>query len=524
MTSFYGEYREKNIISDEEGNRISRETVDKWIFRLFLVLIGFMPLIVLGHVEEVVSPLVSDTPLLNSGIKGDLFTHYKSVVTITITVMTSLLLLAKIFFMGGTIRKTILNYFIGGMTLIIVVSTILSPTITIAANGLYNRSDGAFTWICYMALLFIAINVQYPKKAVHYIIYSLYPFILINFFITTMNFSGNDLLNYNITRAIISLFLPEGTNISGGSILLGTLNHFNYMSGTFIIMSMICIVWVLIDTNKIRKIINFIIALIAMATMLMAMSASGFVTFICITPLLIWIAIKSCKKVTSFIYLALFYCITAIIIHILASINPEAWDESIGFFGLEGLYSMEQPESVSYNGNDYGLDLLGSTVHASDGEFTLPVLPESAWSAGTGRVYIWEETLKLVQERPLFGYGLDSLVYHFPHNNLEARGNLAMVTIVDKPHSLYVGTLFGTGILGLVGFLGIVILTAWVAVREIFKFNTEKILLLPLCIAWIAFLIQSFINDSLPGTTGMMFTIIGIVMGILYSKEEVTSK
>ena len=56
--------------------------------------------------------------------------------------------------------------------------------------------------------------------------------------------------------------------------------------------------------------------------------------------------------------------------------------------------------------------------------FTLPELPESGWGPGTGRIYIWEKTLKLVKERPLFGYGLDTLMYNFPHDNIEARANL----------------------------------------------------------------------------------------------------
>lgn len=77
MTSFYGEDRQKNILVDEEENRVSRANIDKWIFRLLLILIGFMPIIVLAHVREVISPQVSNISLLFSGAKGDIFTYYK---------------------------------------------------------------------------------------------------------------------------------------------------------------------------------------------------------------------------------------------------------------------------------------------------------------------------------------------------------------------------------------------------------------------------------------------------------------
>lgn len=97
MTSFYGEERQVNVLVDEEENRISREYIDKWIFRLLLLLIGFMPLIVLAEVREVISPVVTNIGSLTSGAKGDIFTYYKSLIVLIITIITGLLLLIKIF-------------------------------------------------------------------------------------------------------------------------------------------------------------------------------------------------------------------------------------------------------------------------------------------------------------------------------------------------------------------------------------------------------------------------------------------
>lgn len=521
MTSFYGEYRKKDIISDEEDNRISRANVDKWIFRLFLVLIGFMPMIVMASVENVISPLISSKQILTSGAKGDLFTSYKSLIILVLTIIIVFLFLMKIFLMNGRIRKTNLNYFLGLFVVGIILSTLLSPNITTAINGLYNRSDGAVTWLCYIALFFIAINIEYPKKAIEYILYSLYPFILINFLLIMLNFIGKDALNYEVVSSLISLFLPEGANISEGSVILGTLNHYNYMSGTFAIISAMYLTWAFIDKIKIRGFANFAISLVAMATMLMAASASGFVTIVCMTPFIVWIAIKTINKKVSFIYFICFYLITAAMIHILSLKNPEVWDESVGFFAYQGLYSQEQSiQSTNTNNNSSLVSLLSPTVYANDKVFELPQLPESAWSAGTGRIYIWIETLKLVMERPILGYGLDTLMYYFPHDNLEARGNLTTVTVVDKPHSLYVGIIYGTGILGFIGFILFAILTAWFAVKSIINYNKTKGLYVTLCIAWIAFLIQSFINDSLPATTCIMFILAGVMISYIFNQKE----
>lgn len=97
MASFYEELNKSEIINDENENAQSRANIDKWIFRLFLILIAVMPIIVMANVEEVVSPLISNIDVITSGVKGDLFTHYKSIFILVITLIASGMLLLKIF-------------------------------------------------------------------------------------------------------------------------------------------------------------------------------------------------------------------------------------------------------------------------------------------------------------------------------------------------------------------------------------------------------------------------------------------
>lgn len=139
--------------------------------------------------------------------------------------------------MNGIIRKTKLNYLLAIFAIAIVISTIASPNISITLAGQYNRSDGAISWLCYIALMFIAMNINYPKNAVNKVLYSLYPFIFINFFIITMNFTGNDLMQKEWIQKIVTVLLPEGASIAEDSQLVGTLNQWNYMSGMFAIMT-----------------------------------------------------------------------------------------------------------------------------------------------------------------------------------------------------------------------------------------------------------------------------------------------
>lgn len=516
MSTYFG-----GVVSDEEEDIQSRKSIDKWIFRLLMGLIGVMPLIILASMEEVVSPLISSINTLQSGMKGELFTHFKSLFLLIITIVVSIMLLVKLFFMNGTIRKSPINYLLGIFGIAIIVSTIMSPNITIALNGQYNRSDGAITWLCYLTLMFVVMNIDFPKYFVHSIMYTMMPFVFINLYIITMNFYGNDLLRKEWVQRIVTSTLPEGSALTEGSVLLGTLNQWNYMSGMFGILTILYLTAAIIIEKGKAKYIYLIMSLLTMAILLMAMSASGFFTLICLIPFIIWFVIKSNKKVVTTI-LFLIFCIMSVgEIHILSQQDPKVWNESIGFF-----YKGENPYAETINNevsslqnnskSDSGFFI--SNAYASDQPLVLPVLPEAAWTAGTGRIYIWKETLELVADRPLFGYGLDSLLYHFPHYNLEAQANLNEFTIVDKPHNIYMGVLYGTGFLGFIAFLGIVLFSLKGALLTIIRPNSIAVL----AMAWLAFLIQALFNDTTPAIMAIVFILAGIIVN--YRGEETIVK
>ncbi|MFY0518391.1 O-antigen ligase family protein [Lysinibacillus sp. UGB7] len=518
MSKFY----EKVAYRDVEEDVRSQKSMDKWVFRLLLLIIGFMPLIVMASVMDVQTPLITNVDALTGGVKGDLFTHYKALVLLVISILAGLLFMTKILFMNGEIRKTKLNYAIGAFAVVIVLSTIFSPNISIALHGQYNRADGAISWLCYLALFFIAMNIEYPKNVSNYIVYSLYPFIIINFFIITVNFYGKDLLQNVWIQKFVSAFLPDGAKISEGSQLIGTLNQWNYMSGMFGIITLLFLSWAIIDNSNVRRFTNMFFSLTAMVIMLMSMSASGFFTFVCITPLIIWLAIKSLNKKKALIILLTFYIVTAFFVHFLSMKDPKVWDESIGFFlPINNPYESQRSGETSIGNLTFdSLSIWNiNTASAAENTFELPVLPEAYWGPGTGRIYIWEKTLELVKERPLLGYGLDTLVYQFPHNHIEARGNLNEVTIVDKPHNIYVGVIYGTGILGLVAFLGIVLYSIKNSLQTIFRSKKSTEFVNTLCIAWLAYLIQALFNDTSIGITAPLFVIAGILMGLLFKQN-----
>lgn len=513
MSKFY----EKVAYRDTEEDIQSQKSVDKWIFGLLLIVIGFVPLIVMASVVEVQSPMITNVGALTGGTKGDLFTHYKALAVLVVTVLAGIMFLAKILFMNGEIRKTKLNYAIGAFAVAIVLSTIFSPNISIALHGQYNRTDGAISWLCYLALFFIAMNIDYPKKVLNYVLYSLYPFVIINLFIITMNFYGHDLLQKAAAKKIVMSFLPTGANIGEGSILVGTLNQWNYMSGMFAIMTVMFLAAAALEKNIGRAMGHLVIAVMSVAVMLMSVSTSGFLTVSVMMLVILFAALRSEKKVQSFAIIVVFLVASAPVFHVLANKDARVWTESVGFVIKSNPYVKEEPAPATSLNSNVEFDLMPKAYAAE--KFELPVLPERATSAGSGRAYIWGKGVDLAKERPLFGYGLDTFMYNFPHYAIDARaGMYDENTITDKPHSMYVGWVYGTGVIGFLCAIALLVMSLFNPLKVAIKNNQSIVWILG--IAWGSYLIQALFNDSLPGTSAVMWAIAGIGLAMTFKNKE----
>lgn len=516
MSKFY----EKVAYRDVEEEMQSQKSVDKWIFGLLLIVIGFVPLIVMASVVEVQSPLVTNVSALTGGTKGDMFTQYKAKMLVVITTLAGIMFMAKIIFMNGDIRKTKLNYAIGAFAAVIMISTIFSPNISIALHGQYNRSDGAISWLCYLALFFIAMNIDYPKKVLNYVLYSLYPFVLINLYIITMNFYGNDLLQKPLVQKFVKAFLPAGANFGEGSILVGTLNQWNYMSGMFSIMTVMFLTAAICEKNFGRAIGHLGIALMAIAIMLMSISTSGFLTVCAMLPFALFISFRTKKKVQSFAMIAVFLIAIAPVFHVLANKDSRVWEESVGFFVKSNPYVKEESAQAINQDSKLEFDWMMKAYAAQ--KFDLPVLPERELSAGSGRAYIWSKGLNLVKERPLFGYGLDTFMYNFPQYAIDARSGMYDENkIIDKPHSMYIGWLYGTGIIGFLCIIIVVGISLILGVKDAIKLNSPITWIF--LVTWCAYLIQALFNDSLPGVSSMVWVITGILLAIIFKHKEQTN-
>jgi hypothetical protein len=156
-------------------------------------------------------------------------------------------------------------------------------------------------------------------------------------------------------------------------------------------------------------------------------------------------------------------------------------------------------------------------------DFNLPdYYPEAGLSPGTGRLYIWKETLGLIAKRPFFGYGMDTLSYAFPQNELNKVSGLGSYAIyVTKPHNIYVGYAYGAGVTALIAFLvfnvfGAAAFLRWFASRRK-AVRAADLLILCAHLGWAAYLVQGFVNDDLISTAPLWWALFGAGAGMAYS-------
>ena len=90
------------------------------------------------------------------------------------------------------------------------------------------------------------------------------------------------------------------------------------------------------------------------------------------------------------------------------------------------------------------------------------------WSPrfGSGRLYIWSETLKRAARRLPFGYGPDTMILTEiePFRRYDARLGRTVVSLIDSAHNEYLNILFHQGVFALLAYLGMIVsaLIGWI--------------------------------------------------------------
>ena len=134
-------------------------------------------------------------------------------------------------------------------------------------------------------------------------------------------------------------------------------------------------------------------------------------------------------------------------------------------------------------------------------------------SYGSGRIFIWKNTIEKIKEAPITGYGIDNFAHAF-NNNLFLDKRL-----VDKAHNDYLQKALCEGIIS--GLVFVVFLLI-IFFKRVFK-NLSPIYY-GLLLAFTGYSIQAFFNVSFINVAPIYFIIIGLLVGDLDEKMSLKNK
>ena len=136
----------------------------------------------------------------------------------------------------------------------------------------------------------------------------------------------------------------------------------------------------------------------------------------------------------------------------------------------------------------------------------------------TYRGYIWSRTLPLIKETLFIGHGADTFAIYFPQDDFAGRYNIGYLTndisiMVDKPHSMYLGTAVNTGVISLIALLAVYGIYLW----ESFKIYRRRSFTeykhymgFGIFAAIVGIMIDGLINDGMVSIMPIVYCLMGI--------------
>ena len=126
---------------------------------------------------------------------------------------------------------------------------------------------------------------------------------------------------------------------------------------------------------------------------------------------------------------------------------------------------------------------------------------------GTSRGKLWIEAIKMIEKRPIIGYGIE---------NLEQEYHKIGMLYADKPHNMILALSGYIGIPGMLCFIISIILILYLVLKNIKNISNEDLISF---FAVICFSCSSIVANSMFYTTPYIFVCLGIIIRIVFNKH-----
>ncbi len=281
------------------SNKINNSFSLSWIYYLPLYLVVAIVPHIYGLATYHYTTL--ERQLFGTNVFGDVHLVWKSRVLIALTILSATLFLHAVVKKKVKITFDTKTILVLSMVAIIILSSILSPYQEEVYWGTQQRLEGMYTYLCYFALLFIAVYYGTDRKFIQNTLKALLASVFVMSLITLLQFFGYDIYTMSFLKWIffpkeiaarstelISVQLVQGT--------VGSLFNANY-SGTFMVIGILIGLTFLLETkDKKSKFLHLLVLLFMTFGLFTSNSEASMLAFSIAFPVLIYFKRKQLIK------------------------------------------------------------------------------------------------------------------------------------------------------------------------------------------------------------------------------------
>ena len=149
-------------------------------------------------------------------------------------------------------------------------------------------------------------------------------------------------------------------------------------------------------------------------------------------------------------------------------------------------------------------------------ETCLKAIKETVDSGGSGRVEIWKNSIDIVKDNFWVGVGYDNFYLAYPNPKIESGITISTNAdvkklpsayyIIDNAHNVYLHILVSNGIIGLIPYLILCLLTF------IKGLKSKNLITFVLLGGFVAYSIQAFVNINVVQVTPIYYILIGLIL------------
>ncbi len=389
------------------------------------------------------------------------------------------------------------------------ISTIFSTDQHLSTFGYYTRLNGSLlTTICYFIIFFVTSSLISKKESIEGLKFLVISAVFVSIWGIPGHF-GYDPNCFILTGKLTSLCWRE--EFQPTLRIFSTFGQPNWL-GAFLTMTIPISLSFTLTTKGFQKIFFLASSLIILFALIFTNSRSSFlaliITFGIFFALLGFQKIKSnAISLTIFIFFALL---------LLGIFGKPLWERNLEAVRQNLFFYQSRSQSLPATQNTTAVSKTPASTSLESG----------GTESGTIRLIVWQGAFEIFKNFPILGSGPETFAtLYYRYRPVEHNQTTEWNFLYNKAHNEYLNYLAGTGIVGFISYIALLISVAFLALRNIFTQSSQtKIIQIGIFSSFCSFVIVNFFGFSVITTSLIFFLIPTFIFTLGDSKKSITIK